>query len=109
MRKTIKGEEYRFTINHFKDGNVCYFDIETINLQNKTHSFITNLNCILSEFNVDIDNSKKMESQWEIKEKERTIFFKKSVDFISNERFRKYLEKQLNLDQELGEWNKLKV
>ena len=106
MKKTINGKNYKFLISFVKYRNNFYFEIEAIDSQNKTHSFINNVNCILSQFDVDSDDCEKMESQWEVKEKEGKRFFKQGINFISCRSFREYLEKQLDLDQELGEWNK---
>jgi len=108
MRKIINGKRYKFIISLVKHRNNFYFDVEAINLKNKTHSFINNVNYIISGLNVDIDDCDKMESNWEVEESEGKKFFKKAIGFISDNVFRKYLEKQLNLDQELGEWNKLR-
>jgi len=106
MKKTINGKRYKFVIGFIKDKNNFYFEIEAIDLKNKTHSFINNVNCILSQFDIDSHDGEKMESMWKVKEKEGKRFFKQGVNFISSRSFREYLERQLNLDQELGEWNK---
>ena len=36
----------------------------------------------------------------------KEVLAKKAINFLSDDNFRIYLERQLNLDQELGEWNK---
>lgn len=106
MKKIINGKRYNFVISFFKCEDTFCFYIEAIDLQNKTHSFINNLNCILSEFVIEIDDEKVSESQWEVKKSEGKYIFNKAVKFILDKRFREYLEKQLNIDQEIGDWNK---
>ncbi len=106
MKKIISGRRYKFVIDLLGGKNNFHFRIKAIDLQNKTYSFINNISCILSEFNISIDNFEKMESTWVVKKREGKDFFNKSANFISDNKFREYLEKQLNFDQELGEWNK---
>lgn len=106
MRRKINGKRYEFIINFFKHRNNFYFEIEATDLQNKTHSFINNLNYVLSELDITINDNEKMESSWKVKEKEGKIFFQKTINFMSDKESLRYLENQLNLDQELGEWNK---
>ena len=74
MKKIINGKKYKFVIKYFKCKNNFCFDVEVINLQNKTNSFINNLNCVLSQLDINIDDIEKMEHQWEVKEKERKDF-----------------------------------
>lgn len=108
MKQTIQGGGYEFIINCYKHkGKYCFY-IEAISLKKQTHSFINNMNCILSELNTDINNKKTGESQWNISEKKAKLFFTKAIDFISNSNYRNYLEKNLNVDRELGEWNNIK-
>ncbi len=107
MKKTINGEKYNFVINLARYRNNFYFEIEAIDLKNNAHSFINNVNCILSELNIKDNDAKFEESQWEVEEKEGKQFFEKAINFTSSKKFKEYLEKQLDLDQELGEWNKI--
>lgn len=104
MKRTIKGKKYKFVVNFYRCRNVFCFDIEAINLQNKKYSFINNLNCILSEFNININDERTAESQWKVKENIGKLFFNLAVNFISDNKFRKHLENQLNIDRDCGEW-----
>ena len=81
MKKLIKGNNYNFLIN--------------------------NVNCILSGLCVDGYNKKFWESDWVITKRQSSKFFKIAVDFLTDEDFKEYVERYLDLDRSLGEWNKL--
>ena len=108
MKKIIKGKKYNFLVYSFKSGKYFCFYIEAKHKRSLRHSFINNVNCILSGLDITDINDKKMpESQWIVTEKESRDFFIKANDFLIDGNFRNYIEKQLDLDRELGEWNKL--
>ena len=107
MKKIIKGEMYNFVVNCFKCENDFLFYIEAINLQEKTHSFINNLNNILSEFNINMNDKRISESQWILKRKEAKLFFSHAINFLLDIKFKNYIERRLNEDRSLGEWNKI--
>lgn len=105
MKKVINGKKYLFVIYLYKCRNDYCFYIEAVHKQRLVHSFINNLNCILSEFGIEGDDKRAPESQWDSSKKEAIKFFKMAKDFLSDKWFRDYIEKQLNLDRKLGEWN----
>ncbi len=105
MKKYITGGKYDFII---KCGeikcNYCFY-IEAKHRASFSHSYINNINCILSEFNIDVNDEKVAESQWALTKKEAGEYFIKANNFLNDTYFRKYIEQQLDLDRELGEWN----
>lgn len=57
---------------------------------------------------LDEEDPRVADSDWEVTKKEGEKFFLYAADFLNDEMSIKYLENQLDTDQELGEWNKLK-
>ena len=107
MKKLIKGSKYNFLIGSFKfTRNFCFY-IEARHKNTNRHSLINNVNCILSGLCVDVYNKKFWESEWFLTKRQSRKFFKIAVDFLIDDDFRGYIEKQLDLDRQLGEWNKL--
>lgn len=107
MKKRIIGKKYDFVVNCIKaKDNYCFF-IEARHRASFSHSYINNVNCILSEFRVDENNKNVAESQWVLTKKESVKCFRKANDFLKASDFRKYVEQQLDYDRELGRWNKI--
>ena len=107
MRKRINGYKYNFLLESVKKKNLCGFHIKAISKNGKRYSYINNLNCILSIFNIGIEDNKVSESQWIVKEKEGKLYFNKMIDALTDDIFCRFLENQLDTDRKLGEWNKL--
>lgn len=108
MKKFIKGKRYNFIVEFSSIQSNYYFSIEAIDLKRKTHSFINNLNYILSELQLEEEDPRVADSDWEVSKKEGERFFLDADDFLNGEMNIMYLENQLDLDQELGEWNRIK-
>jgi len=106
--KTLKfyGRKYSIFIVFDKVKNI--FFIKALHNKTRRYSFITNLNCILSQFNVNIDDQTFWESHWELSKKDIDSFIKKSISFLSDKNFLDHLEKQLNVDRNCGEWENVK-
>ena len=107
MKKIINGSKYNFLVNSFKFSNNFFFDIEARHKNTNRHSLINNVNCILSGLEVDGYDKKFWESDWVITKRQSEKFFEIAADFLADKNFRPYIEKQLDLDRSLGEWNKL--
>lgn len=107
MKKIINGKDYRFIINCLNSSKDSFFYIEAQHKKNRSHSFINNVNCILSGLDVDIYDKKFWESEWIITKRQSEKFFKIAVDFLADQDYISYIEKELDLDRKLGEWNKL--
>lgn len=80
----------------------------TLHVATSRFSYINKLNPILSAFNVGIDDPRVSESQWDVSEKQTELYFKKAVEFLSDKCFRNYVEKTLDEDRSLGEWENRK-
>lgn len=109
MKTLIKGDKYNFLVKCYKSNNLFCFYIKATSTKGYKYSYINNLNGILSAFDIDIDDYKVAESQWVLNKKEANNFFKKAADFLADSSFVNYIEKQLDLDRELGQWNKIKI
>ena len=107
MKKIINGSKYTFLISSYRFTNNFCFDIEARHKKTNRHSLINNVNCILSGLGADIYNNKFWESEWVVTKKQSKKFFRLAVDFLVDKNFVHYIEKQLDLDRSLGEWNKL--
>ena len=107
MKKSINGRRYRFIVNCFNcSGDFCFY-IEAQHKRSHRHSFINNVNCILSGLDVDANSKKFWESQWVVTKRQSEKFVKEAVNFLTEDDFREYVERYLDLDRELGEWNKI--
>ena len=108
MKKLINGRNYKFTIHWFNGNDDFCFYIEAKHKRSHRHSFINNVNCILSGLNInDINDNKVSESQWVVTKKEAIKLSHKAYNFLTDDDFREYVERYLDLDREIGEWNKL--
>jgi hypothetical protein len=96
----IQGRRYIFKI----ESENCIFSIKAQCKSTKRYSYINNLNVVLSEFRIDIDNPKIAESTWEVREDEVSSLVNTAKAFLADTAFLPYVEKQLDLDRELGEW-----
>ncbi|MGB3479825.1 MAG: hypothetical protein WBB67_11775 [bacterium] len=104
MITKIEGEKYNYEIgSENEDKDSCFF-IKAMDKLTGKFSCINNLNAILSEFNVGIDDPKVEDSMW-VLTKEDTRHLKETArQFLSDPSFRDYLERQLDKDRTLGEW-----
>ena len=104
MITEIEGEKYSYEIvSENEDEDSCFF-IKAIHKLTGRYSCINNLNAILSEFNVGIDNPKNEDSMWIVTRKDARHLKETARQFLSDPSFRDYLEKQLDEDRTLGEW-----
>ncbi len=99
-------KEYRIFVVFDKVKHI--FFVKALHNKTKRYSFITNLNCILPQFNVDIDNPIFWDSSWELSKKNIDSFIKESINFLNDKNFLNFLEKQLNEDRNCGEWENIK-
>lgn len=63
----------------------------------------------MSEFNINIDDSKVEDSTWVVTKEDACYLKKIATHFLSNPCFRAYLERQLDEDRALGEWENKSV
>ena len=101
MRKTVYGNRYNFLVL----ANDCMFYIRALDKLSLRYSHINNLNSVLSELGVDAEKEKFGDSFWnDLSRKEVQKFWRISVDFLSDRKFRNYVEEKLDEDQLCGEW-----
>lgn len=104
MITKIKGRKYCFeVISENEDEDLCFF-IKAIDKLTGRYSCINNLNVILSEFNIGIDDPKIEDSMWVLTKEDTRHLEKTAKQFLSDSSFRNYLEKRLDEDRTLGEW-----
>ena len=65
------------------------------------------MNSILSEFNIDVNDSKAADSMWIVTESEAQNYVTITQEFLSDTSFLNYLEDQLDEDRKLGEWESI--
>lgn len=99
----IKGRKYIFEIE-YSDFD---FAIKAQCKLTKRCSHINNLNTILSEFGIEMGNPRISESTWKITKDEKRDLVDTAKAFLNDTSFLQYIEKQLDLDRELGEWENI--
>lgn len=104
MKTCIKGKNYNFFI--VAKGDKFY--IEAVHTALLCSSFINNLNPILSEFGIKLNDEKISESQWILPKRSVNLFFEKANKFLLDDNFRIYIEKVLDEDRLLSEWENFK-
>ena len=104
MITKIEGEKYNYEIvSENEDEDICFF-IKAIHKLTGRYSCINNLNAILSEFNIGIDDPKNEDSMWVLTKENACYLEKTARQILSDPSFRDYLEKWLDEDRILGEW-----
>ncbi len=101
---TIEGEKYIFEIISQRQGRCFCFFIRAKNKDNYRTSCINNLNPILSEFNIDKDDPKVMDSTWVVTKEEAQYLTNIAKQFLSDKSYLNYIEGKLDEDRMLGEW-----
>ena len=101
---TINGDRYNFEIVSQDKENDFLFFIRAICKSTQRFSCINNLNTVLSEFNIEIDDPKVSDSTWIVKKEEALYLEETAREFLSSSFFLGYVEKQLDEDRFLGEW-----
>ena len=104
MTISIQGRKYNFEIVLQNERNDFYFFIRAICKSTKRVSCINNLNTILSEFNVEVDDPKFWDSTWLVTREEALYLEETAREFLSGSFFLDYVEKRLDEDRVLGEW-----
>ncbi len=105
MRRFIHSDRYDFCVV----ANVREFYIQATDKASLRHSCINNLNPILSELVHEQYNDAKFgDSRWIVSKEEGQELAQTSVEFLSNEKFRRYIESKLDEDRMLGEWENIK-
>lgn len=107
MMKTIKGKKYDFKITCSENRGLFCFYIRAICKSSGRTSCINNLNAILSEFDIDGNDPKAADSTWMLSKIEAHYFVGNSKQFLTDTVFRNYLEKRLDEDRRLGEWENI--
>lgn len=100
----INGKKYNFEIGLYnRDGMFCFF-IRAICKSTRRFSCINNLNAILSVFEIDVNDPKVADSMWVVPESVVYKFVGDIQQFLSDLSFLNYLERRLDEDRKLGEW-----
>jgi len=108
MITAIRGGKYNFEIvSQNKGWDSCFF-IRAICKSTGRVSCINNLNAVLSEFNIGIDDPKGADSTWLVTEEETHYLEKTAKQFLASLLFVDYLERQLDEDRSLGEWENIR-
>ena len=100
----IKGGRYTFEIISDERNEYSCFFIRAKHKPSGRISYINNMNVILSELNVGIDDSKVEDSTWIVSKSEGQNFANIIKQSLSDGQFFMYLERMLDKDIELGEW-----
>ncbi len=101
---TIQGGKYSFGIFSEKEEQDCCFFVRAIAKPSRKSSCINNLNAMLSEFGIDIEDPRFADSQWVVSKEKAQQFSDIATEALSNRSFLEYIERQLDEDRSLGEW-----
>src|SRR3989338_2611525 len=93
MDELLNGIRYNFIISS-----------EPIHKETKRKSFVTNVNALLSLFNVDGEDPRFWENEWILKNKEIKKLIFPAKKYLSDKNFLFYLEDYLDLDRKESEW-----
>ena len=102
--KILGGKRYFFKLDVRKN----FLTIIAIDKKTKRYSHINNLNTILSELKVDLNQSRFHETTWQVTDSEKKKFAK-IFSGMTQSPFLDYLERQLDIDREYGEWENKEV
>ena len=100
----IKGQKYNFEIASYNGKEDFCFFIRAICKSTRRFSCINNLNAILSVFEIDVNDPKVADSMWVVTESMVYKFVDIMRQFLSDVSCLNYLERQLDEDRTLGEW-----
>jgi hypothetical protein len=103
----IQGKKYNFEIISQREGQDYCFFLRVNSKSSGRTSCINNLNVILSEFGVEIEDPKVADSMWIVTKEEARYFSNTAIQFLSDISFLDYIEKQLDEDRMLGEWENI--
>jgi len=106
MMQKITGRKYKFEVGYVNgDSNTMKFFIKAICKKTKRYSCICNLNTILSEYRTSIKNiSQMIDSTWIVKKSLCPKLVKNTRELLFDKEYLKYLERHLDYDRQLGEW-----
>ncbi|NQS97006.1 MAG: hypothetical protein HQ591_00985 [candidate division Zixibacteria bacterium] len=100
----IPGNKYNFEIVCQNCGESYQFYIRALCKSTGRYSCINNLNTILSELEIDTDDSNFEDSTWIVDQDEAKYFTRVTEEIITDITYRDYLEHRLDEDRILGEW-----
>jgi len=105
----IQGRKYNFEIVSQKYGTDFSFFIRAKNKSTNKISCINNLNVILSEFVIEMDDPRVADSTWKVREEEAHHLVVTARKFLLTSASLDYIERQLDEDRILGEWENKKI
>ena len=104
MTIVIEGGKYSFNILLQREGGNYHFRLKATSKFTGRTSCINNLNAVLSEFGVDMDDPKVVDSSWIVVREEAQYYMDTATQFLFDRVFLDYLEERLDEDRMLGEW-----
>ena len=109
MKRHIEGIHYKYDIISVSTQRKYYFSIKAIHKFSRRTSTINTVNPILSEFKIPDTDRRFKESTWEVNKKNSTLLMKKAKELLSDRNYQKYLERVLDEDRELSEWENIET
>ncbi len=107
MKCRINGISYLYVIISLSKRDKYFFSIEATHKISHRISTITTVNPILSELQVPESEKRFEESVWVVNKKESTHLMKMAKELLSHRSYLKYLERILDEDRKLGEWENI--
>jgi len=104
MNVSIKGFKYILNVILQEGQPDHLFAIQALDPSSGRTSYINNLNVILSEFGIEVDDPKVADSLWVVTKEEAQHYVDTATQFLFDRVFLDYLERRLDEDRMLGEW-----
>jgi hypothetical protein len=99
------GDKYLFEVESTPIAKGFAFVITAIHRSSGRRSHVTNLNGILSEFDLDEDDPRTEESDWWVSTREIDPFQVRAGEMLRSKYMLKQIESTLDEDRMLGEWS----
>lgn len=107
METIIKGNRYNYKIfNTQLNEENSFFSIKAIHKQSRRSSYITTVNIVLSNLDVNSEEPRFWESDWVVNKKEAMKLSKNAKGLFSNKKYLPFVENYLNFDRKESEWGK---
>ncbi|MBI5573675.1 MAG: hypothetical protein HY919_03875 [Elusimicrobia bacterium] len=105
METIVKGNRYNYKIlNTHLDKKNSLFSIKAIHKQSRRSSYITTVNIVLSNLNVNSEEPRFWESDWIVNKKEAKKLIKDAKELFSDNKYLPFVENYLNFDRKESEW-----
>ncbi len=109
MKTRIDGISYSYDAIFVPKRDKFHFSIKATYKTNRRSSTITNVNPILSEFNIPESDKRFKESVWVVNQKRSMFLMNMAKQLLSDRSYQRYLERILDEDRKQSEWENIET